>query len=106
MPATKDRPSREPIRDDIPPLPSQPLRDDMVLNYADAAAYLRASPEQVERWVNLGWITSIKLNERATRVTGEQLREFIETRPRREAEPAPAKRGRPKIRTRHARAES
>jgi hypothetical protein len=102
MAATKDRPSRQAVRDDIPPLPTVPLRDDMVLNYADAAAYLRITPEQVERWVNLGCLGSKKLNERCVRILGRQLREFIEAAEERALDPDARLRGRPKVMTRHA----
>jgi excisionase family DNA binding protein len=79
--STKYRPpARRKLDDgDIPPQPSEPLRDDMLLTYAEAAAYFRASPRMVERWVNEGKLPASRLpGGRGRRVRGVDIRLAIE----------------------------
>jgi hypothetical protein len=74
------RRARSPQPGDIAPQPDQPLRDDMYLTYADAAAYARVTERQIERWVNeSGLLPPIRLPQ-GTRILGGDLRDFMDSR--------------------------
>jgi hypothetical protein len=76
------------------------LRDDMVLDYVDTAAYLQATPRQIVRWIDEGRLGCILLHARARRVLGRHVREFIAAAEERTPSPAPI--AGPKIRPRSA----
>jgi len=58
----------------VPPMPDMPLRDDMLLSFEEAAAYMRATARQVERWVYSGKLRGTPLPGRGTRLSGLDLR--------------------------------
>ena len=70
----------------IPPLPSVQLRDDMVLTYAEAGAYLRYTERQVRRLIEEGRLTCHKPSPRRTRIYGIDVREFLENAEHRPAD--------------------
>jgi excisionase family DNA binding protein len=84
----------------IPPQPALPLRDDLTLTYVEAAAYLRATPRQVRRWVSEGRLGCRRLNQRKTLILGRHIREFLEAGEERTADPHVATRPRKRARSR------
>jgi excisionase family DNA binding protein len=62
----------------VPDMPTEPLRDDMRLTMAEAAAYFRVTPERVERWVREGKLDAITLpGGRGRRIRGSDVREWL-----------------------------
>jgi excisionase family DNA binding protein len=54
----------------------------MYLTYEEAAAYARVTPRQIERWViETGQLPGLQLPQ-GTRVSGADLRDFMESRRR------------------------
>lgn len=76
----KGRPERRPVKAEVPPLPEQRLRDDMWLTYREAAAYVRVTERQIERWVNETGILTCSRLPQGTRINGGDLRDFMESR--------------------------
>lgn len=91
---------RAPENGQVPPLPELPLRDDMLLTFEEAAAYWRATPRQVERWVHSGRLRGTTTPAgRGTRVRGLDLRLAMEEGRQERRPQTPA---RAKVRTRRA----
>jgi excisionase family DNA binding protein len=62
----------------VPPHPELPLRDDMRLTVAEAAAYFRVEPRKVERWVRDGRLDAIPLpSNRGQLIRGSDIREWL-----------------------------
>jgi hypothetical protein len=74
------RPRRSPQSDEIDPQPVQPLRDDMYLTYAEAAAYARVNERRIERWVNETGVLPVIRLPQGSRIRGCDLREFMDER--------------------------
>lgn len=97
--ATKPKKKRSEANGKVPAMPPMPLRDDMILTYEEAAAYLRATPRQIERWVIGGKLPAKTLPAgRGRRIEGVDIRRALEAGPTARTVPA----SRPKVRTTHA----
>jgi excisionase family DNA binding protein len=97
--ATKSKKRRSDDNGKVPPQPEQPLRDDMILTFAEAAGYWRATPRQIERWVHSGKLRGTTTPAgRGMRVRGLDLRLAMEAG-RQDRRPEPP--SRPKVRTTH-----
>lgn len=47
-------------RERIPAQPELPMRDDMYLTFAEAAAYARVRPNQIKNWVDAGHLPATR----------------------------------------------
>lgn len=104
---TRPRPGREPTDDKIPPRPAVALLslpDDTPLSNREIAGEFGVTTQRVEAWVRNGRLGSKKFNERCVRVLVRHVRAFIDEAPERAPDPDVATSGRPKVRTRYARA--
>jgi excisionase family DNA binding protein len=62
----------------IPPQPELPLRDDMYLTFAEAAAYAGFRPNQIKNWVDAGHLPATRPpGVKARRIRGLDFREFM-----------------------------
>ena len=61
----------------VPPQPVLPLRDDMHLTYSEAAAYMRCTASQIERWAGEGKLPVVRLPGRGSLVRGVDIRRVL-----------------------------
>jgi hypothetical protein len=83
VPRAKPRQARIRYRDPefvkVPPLPTVPLRDDMRLSIPEAAAYFRATPRQVYRWLSKDQLDyAVAPNGRDRLIRGSDIRRLLD----------------------------
>jgi hypothetical protein len=78
VPATKKK-AQVRKRQQPPPIPELPLRDDQYYTYEQAGGFAQASARQVERWVREQGLRPTRLPQ-GTRIRGIDLRLWLEER--------------------------